>query len=125
MTKEFIYKNISKLEEFARKHTTILDIEERKNINFDEIVISDEARGTCKNSNFFVQFCFSNNYTEIAEIDEYIVIVNLLVPEDEDEAKETNKSKSKDEIIKKVNEKLKLYKTDKMLSYEFYDLFKN
>lgn len=68
MTKEFIYRNISSLETFAVNCTGI------KKIN--EIVIQDEAKGTNKKKNFFIQFVNDTGYTEICEMENEVVVIN-------------------------------------------------
>ena len=75
MTKDFIYKNIKKLEEFAINNSEI-----KKSI--DEIFIQNEAKGTDKSRNFFIQFVYENGYTEISEIDENIIIITLQEQDD-------------------------------------------
>lgn len=75
MTKDFLYKNIKKLEEFAIKEAKI-------NKSIDEILIQNEAKGTDKTRNFFIQFVYENGYTEISEIDDDIVIITLQEQDD-------------------------------------------
>ena len=78
MTKEFIYKNIKKLEQFAKKHSEIKE--------FDEIIIKDESRGTKEKTNYYIMFTNGKNYTEIFENDDNnITIITFRTKLDEED----------------------------------------
>ena len=129
MTKGYIYQNIERLETIANKYFKRFIKENGYNIktNFDETIIADEARRTDKETNYYVQFSNFYGYTEIAEIENYILITTMIFDREEEEAKEqrkkTRKEKKKtdDNEITVTIENKKLYETIKLLSSEFYN----